>query len=295
MQTTIVIVTFNSKIIHKCIKTLHKKFRIIIVENSNNNKFKKDIERRYKNIKCILSGSNIGFARANNIGLKNVKTKFALLINPDVIISIKQIKTIENYAKKIREFSVLAPNSNGFFETISNGFDKFINSKEINFKNIKNKLKEKKTFELDFIPGWCMYLNMKDIKKINYFDKNFFLYYEDTDLCKRFKKLNKKLFVLGSIKIKHVFGASVEHKNKALISLERRWHLYWSSFYFHRKHYGFLFSLRVHISKILRFFLMKNLCYFKKDKKLYDLYRVQLDGLIKQILNKSAFSGLILK
>ena len=92
MQTTIVIVTFKSKIIHKCIKNLCKKFKIIVIENSNNIKFKKDIESRYINTKCILSGSNQGFARANNIGLKKVKTKFALLINPDVIISTRQIK-----------------------------------------------------------------------------------------------------------------------------------------------------------------------------------------------------------
>jgi len=72
MQTTIVIVTFKSKIIHKCIRNLYKNFKIIIVENSNNIKFKKDIESSYRNTKCILSGSNLGFARGYNIGLRKV-------------------------------------------------------------------------------------------------------------------------------------------------------------------------------------------------------------------------------
>ena len=146
MQTTIVIVTFKSKIIHKCIKNLYKNCKIIIVENSNNIKFKKDIESRYKNTKCILSGSNQGFARANNIGLKKVRTKFALLINPDVVISTQQIKKIENYAKKNRKFSILAPNSNGFFETMINNFDKFSVKNKSDYNDIKNGLLKKKNF-----------------------------------------------------------------------------------------------------------------------------------------------------
>ena len=56
--------------------------------------------------------------------LRKSRTQFALLINPDVIISNKQIRKIENYAKKNRNFSILAPNSNGFFETMANNFDR---------------------------------------------------------------------------------------------------------------------------------------------------------------------------
>lgn len=295
MQTTIVIVTFKSKIIHKCIKNLCKSFKIIIVENSDNIKFKKRIESNYKNTKCILSGSNIGFARANNIGLKKVKTKFALLINPDVIISTKQIKKIEDFAKKSKKFSILAPNSNGFLETMTNNFDKLSIKNKKDFNNIKNALFNKKIFEIDFVPGWCMYINMKDIKKVKYFDRNFFLYFEDTDLCKRLKNLNKKLFVLSNIKIRHVFGSSVDQKDKFEMYLVRSWHLYWSSFYYHKKHYGFLTSFKIHFSKLLRFFFMKNLHLFINNKNLHNVYKARLDGLINQIFNKSAFSGLILK
>jgi len=294
MQTTIIIVTFKSKIIYKCIEKLCKSFKVIIVENSNDKIFKKNIELKYENTKCILSGSNIGYARANNIGLKKVKTKFALVINPDLIISTNQIKEIESYALRKKNFSILAPNSNGLIETLNNNFDR-CNSKKINFKNLNKALTRKKVYETDFVPGWCMYLNMKDIKKINYFDKNFFLYFEDTDLCKRLKNMDKKLYILGSVKVRHLFGTSVDYKDKSRIYLTRSWHLYWSSFYYHRKHYGFWRSLKVHFSKILRFFIMKNVYFFVNNEHLHDLYKARLSGLLNQIFNKRAFSGLILK
>ena len=44
---------------------------------------KQKIEREFENVKCILSGENIGYGKGNNIGLKETKTKYALILNPD--------------------------------------------------------------------------------------------------------------------------------------------------------------------------------------------------------------------
>ena len=184
MQTTIVIVTSGFElslislrrgIIHKRIKNLQNNYQIIIVENSNNINFKKKSEKSCRNFKCYLAGSNLGYAKANNIGLRKVKTKFALVMNPDLIISSKQVKQIENIAKKITKFSVLTPNSNGLLETITNNSDKLSNIEKKDLKSLRNDILIKNFFEINFVPGYCMFFNMKDIKKINFFDENFFL------------------------------------------------------------------------------------------------------------------------
>jgi len=306
MQTTIVIVTFRGGIIHKCIKNLQNNYQIIIVENSNNINLKRKIEKSYRNIKCYLTGSNIGYARANNIGLRKVKTKFALVINPDVTISSKQVKQIENIAKKIIKFSVLTPNSNGLLETITNNSDKLSNIEKKDLKSLRNDISTRDFFEINFVPGYCMFFNMKDIKKINFFDENFFLYFEDIDICKRLKNLRKKLFLLSKIKVHHLYGGFYEKKahygkhhilkKKSLKKwhlqwADRNWHLYWSSFYYHRKHYGFIKSFKVHFSKLLRFFFLKNFYFLINNKNLYYLFKARSEGLMYQILNKSAFSG----
>ena len=88
-ELTAVIVTLKSEDkIFSCIDTIPNQVKIIIVENSNNVKFKENIENKYKNVKCILSGENKGYAVANNIGLRQVKTKFALVLNPDTILEM---------------------------------------------------------------------------------------------------------------------------------------------------------------------------------------------------------------
>ena len=82
---TIVIVTFKSeKIIETCLNSINQKYAVIIVENSRDANFKKHIESKFPNVKCYLTGSNIGMGSANNIGIRLAKTNYVLILNPDV-------------------------------------------------------------------------------------------------------------------------------------------------------------------------------------------------------------------
>ena len=77
MNLTIVIVSFNSgDILHRCIKSIDKKYPIIIVENSLNNKLKFELEKIYPNVNCILPKENLGYGAGNNLGIKQAKSKY---------------------------------------------------------------------------------------------------------------------------------------------------------------------------------------------------------------------------
>ena len=87
MDLTIVIVSFKSgDILHRCIKSIDKKYPIIIIENSQNIKLKEEIEKKYENVECILPEKNLGYGAGNNLGIKNSKTKYVLTLNPDTIL-----------------------------------------------------------------------------------------------------------------------------------------------------------------------------------------------------------------
>ena len=66
--------------ISKCLDSIPKKISIFVIENSDDENFKSDIEKKYLNVRCILTGDNKGYAVANNIGLREVKTKFSLIL-----------------------------------------------------------------------------------------------------------------------------------------------------------------------------------------------------------------------
>ena len=86
-KITVVINTFKSEDkIYNCLDSINSNIKIIIVENSENVEFKKDIEKKYSNLKCYLSGENLGYAKGNNFGLKKVETRYAVILNPDAIL-----------------------------------------------------------------------------------------------------------------------------------------------------------------------------------------------------------------
>jgi GT2 family glycosyltransferase len=278
-KTTIITVTYQSEnIIESFLNRINNKFKIIVVENSNNIRFKERLEKKYKDLKCILTGSNIGWAKANNIGLKKINTKYSLIINPDTVINDKTLFKIEKKAELIKEFTIISPVYDQIFQFLKSKYDKFD----------LNQLSEKKhnLIKTNYVNGNCLFVKMKDIKSINYLDENFFFFFEEMDLCKRLTKLNKNIYILKDISIKHLDGCSVNNKLKKKIDLLRNWHFYWSSYYFHKKHYGAFKAVKIYLGKIIRFFFLGYIFLINKEKSL--TYKTRLGGLISSILNKKA-------
>jgi GT2 family glycosyltransferase len=275
MLTTVLIITYkNEKTIHKLLNKFSNHYKIIVVENSNNVVFKKELEKKYKNLTCILTYSNLGFSKACNIGLKKIKTKYALLLSSDIDINYLKIDKIEKVANKINNFSIIAPNSKYTELYIKDNHDR------LNINKFNEKIDNKLLGERESLPGFCLFFNVIDIKKIKYFDEKIFFYFEDLDLCKRIKKINKKIYLIKNIFVNH-------NSNPSSTIIMREWNFYWGMFYYHQKHYGYLRTAKLLLGKTIRFFILKNLnFFFNKDK--YLIYSARFDGLFNQFLNRES-------
>ena len=268
-QITIVITAYKSqdKII-KCLDSIDQCYKTLVIENSNNNSLKAKIENNFSNVKCILAGKNLGYAKGNNLGLSMVKTPYALIINPDAILQKDTIKNFLDTASKIKNFAIIGP----------------ARQDEKNLVNNLNELSEVKS-----VKGFAMFLKMEEFKNIGFFDENFFIYLEEIDLCKRIKLSNKKIYVDPSILINHQGGSSHEEKYNFEMELSRNWHWMWSTFYFNKKYHGYFFALRSVVKKIISSTLkyIFYLLFFNKRKKL--IYKYRLSGLFNSILGKPSW------
>ena len=279
---SVIIVSFKSDhIIQRCIDSIDKEIEIIVVDNSNNAEFKKYIEDKYKNVRCILSTKNIGMGGGNNIGIKSTNKDFALVLNPDVILEKDAINQIINASKVIDSFGVIAP-------TLDN--IKYPNYKLDNKNN--QKFDPIKPFKVKSVDGYSMLLNLKKLKQLtnfNFFDENFFLYLENDDFCKRLQLINENIFVVPKSKIYHLGGQAVDPKYKKEIELVRNWHWMWSKFYYNNKHYGYLNAtikiLKNLFSAIIKFFFY--LIIFNNYKR--KIYQMRLSGLINSMIGKKSF------
>jgi len=273
---TIIIVTLKSEnIIHKCIESIDQNIPIIIVENSSNQEFKNDLESKYQNLKCILSGSNLGMGAANNIGIKSAKTEYVFILNPDVTLEKNALTQIFLDSRQLKDFTILSP----------------INSdlNYPNYKGKKNKVEGNFPFQVDYIDGFSMLLNKSKFSDEVYFDENFFLYLENNDLCLKVNREGGSVFVVPSAKVNHRGSETVDLKYKDEVELSRNWHWIWSKFYFNKKNFSFFKAIKEclpsYISSLLRF-LFYTLINNSFKKKIY-LNRVS--GFYNALIGKPSW------
>ena len=267
-ELTIVIVTFKSeKKIFKCLESIPNDIPVFVIENSNNENFKKNLENNFNNVNCVLTGENKGYSSANNIGLKLVKTNYALILNPDTVLDKDAVNNFFNSANEIKDFWLIGPGNN--------------QSLKINFES--NDL-----LEVNNLKGFAIFFNIRKFKK-EYFDENFFLYFEEIDLCKRIKNMNGKIYLDNNIIIKHDGASSVEKSNFLELEKNRNWHWMWSTFYFHKKYKGFLIAFIIISPKLLSA-LINTIFYqliFNSSKR--DIYFCRLSGILNSILGKKSW------
>ena len=282
---SIVIVTLKSeKVIYDCINSINQNVPIIVVEQSNNQKFKDELESKYKNLKCILSKSNLGMGTGNNIGIKETKTDYVLILNPDVILEKNALEELFLNSNKLSDFTILAPIEKNF--TNYGMFDK----KNISSRILNQEGEEKNyPFKVDFVDGFAMLLNKKNFKEEIYFDENFFMYLENNDLCKRVADIEGSVFVVPTSKINHLAAKAVDSSFAEEVEFSRNWHWIWSKFYFNKKHYGLFKAVK---EGILRYFLsiLKFLFYFLiNDKVKKKIYFNRASGFYNALLGKSSW------
>jgi GT2 family glycosyltransferase len=219
----------------------------------------------------------------NNFGLSFVKTDFAFILNPDVVLEKNSIEEIIIASNNLETFGLIAPILN--------------DPNYPNYQILKNNsllVNKNLPFHVQSVDGFAMILNIKKLKQSeqfkdnNFFDENFFMYLENDDLCKRINDNNDKIFIVPTSKMNHLGGKAVSKKYNEQIELSRNWHWMWSKFYFNKKHSGYLSaiinSLPSFLSAVLKFFLYSLLNHRKKN-----IYFHRASGFLSAFLGKKSY------
>ena len=269
-QITIILITHRSKnLVLNFIKDIHIKYKLIIIDNSNDIELKKIIEKNYPEVVINIIENN-GYGSAINYASKLVKTKYFLINNPDINgLNENKINKFLDAAKTLNDnFSALGP--------------RFINAnpKSLVQSNNKNNIEE-----MRFLSGSCMFFKKETFDLLGGFDENFFLYFEESDFCLRAYKIYKN-YQINKIKIKHYTGTSVQvesKEEKRELQKLYKWHFIWSKFYYYKKNYGIFYSLIYFFPIIIRT-IVKLIFYtiFKNIEK-KENYSIRLNGLLRSM------------
>ena len=228
----------------------------------------------------------------NNFGLSKIKTKYALILNPDTKLKNNFFKILSKVIHTNNNFHLLGCSQLKKNNVLPAGF--FDNEKNQKFKKIINTKKVSFLTDVDWIRGFSMIVNLKKFNKKRIFDENYFLYFEEIDLCKKIKNNSGNIFFVKELKVNHlgfkgsIGGKKFKDKENEAQNL-RNWHYMWSSFYYYKKNYNYIYALSKMIGKLLRSFV-KTLFYkiiFKKDKR--NKYLFRLMGILSSLLGITSY------
>ena len=283
---SVIIVTYktNLVILEKCLSSIDPSVKIIIVENSSKFINEDQISNKYKNVSIFCSGENIGYGGGNNYGLQKVDTKYALILNPDIICEKNYFQNLKNYLNDELDFSIIGSQyiDNELYAP-AGFFDSDLSLKDAEYIQNLNLSK------VDWVVGCSMLLNLKKFKSKFIFDENFFLFFEEFDLCKFLKKNGENVYSSSKLIVNHFgFKSSTDFTNETDLIKLRNWHYMWSYFYYHKKNEGYFKALKVSFGKLIRSFL-KFIFFtliFNKKKRTNYFYRFL--GLLNSMMGKKS-------
>jgi GT2 family glycosyltransferase len=195
---------------------------VIVVDNSSVDGTELMIKEAFPQVKCIQAGKNLGFSKANNIGVQYCKSSYILFLNPDTIVNEEAIVVMADQLDSHPDIGIVGcktVRANGMINEIGlqwfpspiTTLVEFLLYTNLSVKRLPWLFPYHRPTSngyVEFIPGCCMLLRQSDLSNIGSFDERFFMYSEDMDLCKRVRNAGKKVYYLADISIVHLCGAS---------------------------------------------------------------------------------------
>jgi GT2 family glycosyltransferase len=268
IDLSIIVVSYNTKdLTQKCIESIVKNthkisYEIIVVDNASTDGSIEKIRNSKFEIRnpivIIENKTNLGYAKANNLGIKAAKGKAYLLLNSDTLILENAIDKAYEHLKEADILTINLKNEDmtnqqaaGFGPNLFNIFcwaffiddlpflGKMIHPYQISDKSFFNK-----SHQVDWVMGAFLMMTSRVVEKIGFLDEKIFMYGEEMEFCKRAKLKKFKIMYFAVPSIIHFGMGSAESSEGAVLGE------YKALRYFFSKNHTILTSLI--INQILR-------------------------------------------
>jgi len=303
---SIIIVNWNSvNYLEKCLESLiasenKTAFEVIVVDNASYDGSADLIKNRFKQVKFYQLEKNLGFAGANNYGVKQASGEILIFLNPDTEPSTGFIDILSetinnnnnagavgclliNTDQSIQLSSVMP-----FPSLLTIIFDIEIiitNFYWLPFLGVKPIFQKTdiESVPVDVISGACLTVRKDVFESVGCFSEEYFMYSEDVDLCFKIRKSGKTNLFTNRCRVLHHGGKSSELQQVNAFS--RKMKLESKRKYFRRNHslfYSYAYVLLIFLKSIIRLILITFAVplYLKKIKRIFIMYNKWIISLI---------------
>jgi N-acetylglucosaminyl-diphospho-decaprenol L-rhamnosyltransferase len=185
-------------------------YEVIVVDNNPEHRIGQMVRQEFPHVQLIVSDRNLGFGAGMNKAMEQASGRYLFVFNPDMILMPGSVETLMQYMDERKDVGMVGPqlrNPDGSHQNSCYRFSKpstilyrrlpFLRSLKKARSELRDYLMEDAdhslTQEVDYILGAAMFIRREAIKEVGGFDPEFFVYFEDQDLCRRFWEAHWKV------------------------------------------------------------------------------------------------------
>jgi len=228
MDVTIIVVSYNtSRLTRDTLRSVFEHtrgidFEVIVVDNASHDSSPEDIRREFPQVQLLALTENIGFGRANNRAIEIARGRNLLLLNPDTLLHDNAAKTLSDYLDAHPRCGVCGGNLVGEDGRPSHSFQRLPPGMATQWDELLDGVPFLVRFGRNwsynhtgkplevrgYITGAALMVRASVIAEVGGFDPDFFLYYEETELCARIRRAGYSLVSLPTVTITHLYAKS---------------------------------------------------------------------------------------
>ena len=230
IKLSIIITHHNTpELLDLCIKSIRNtvqdlNYEIIITDSEATERNQEFIKEKYPDIDYITFKKNVGYAKMVNAGIKAINGEYVLILNADIIVLEGAISEMVKFLDNNKKAGIVAPQLLDFTNNIQIScfanptwkaivarrtlWGKTKRGRDILGKFIISNWDRNSTREVDWVQGSAIMFRREAIDKVGLWDERFFMYFEDTDWCRRFWQNGFKVVYLPSAKMVHYYHRS---------------------------------------------------------------------------------------
>ena len=248
-RITAVVVTYKSaRVVGAALTSLRRSherglLECIVVDNLSTDETVEIVRREHPWAHLIPTGKNLGYGRGCNVGLAETTTPYVMFMNPDATIEPDHVERLRAFLEARPAVGMVAPALTGGSELqIAGGL---ASPRTIMIQATGRRLKSRRpivpgqpAFQADWLCGALFMMRTDVVRRFGGFDPRFFLYFEETDLCRRVLKEGLELWAVGEAVAHHEGGASAVQEREGMFAGCISEHYFRSRYYYLRKHWG---------------------------------------------------------
>ncbi len=260
---SVVVVSFNTRdLLRDCLRSLMKELagianEVFVVDNASRDGSADMVEMEFTDVRLIRSAVNLGFAGGNNQAFPLANGRYVVLLNSDAFLKPQALRrSIEHMDAdpRIGLGGARLVGADGSWQASSRMFPSPLND-FLSLSGLAAKFPKSRFFgrqdhtwadqdrasDTDWVPGAYSIIRRTILEEVGYFDEQFFLYYEEVDLCRRIKKAGYLVRYWPDVVVEHWGGESSKTVKSLTMSRSGAQLELWrmrSAFLYYRKHHG---------------------------------------------------------